>query len=77
MVLDGRFSQEYPINAGVHQGSISGPAFFLIYMNDFPDTVICNSAIFNMLFVIDADDTTFYFKGYLHYKTVSFFFTIK
>ena len=35
VVLDGKFSQEYPVNAGVPQGSI----------NDSPDDVICDTAI--------------------------------
>ena len=55
VVLDGKFSQEYPVNAGVSQGSIFGPAFFLLYINGLPDDVICNIALCD-------DDTTFYSK---------------
>ena len=53
MVLDGKSSQEYPINAGVPQGSIVGPTLFLLYINGLPDDVICDIAI-------SADDTTLY-----------------
>ena len=55
MVLDGKSSQEYPVNARVPEGSILDPTLFLLYINDFPDNVICNIAIY-------ADDTTLYCK---------------
>ena len=53
VVLDRKSSQEYPVNAGVSQGSILGPTLSLLYINDLPDDVICNIAIY-------ADDTTLY-----------------
>ena len=55
VILNDKSSQEYPVNAGVPQGSILGPTFFLLYINDLPDDVICNIAIY-------ADDTTLYSK---------------
>ena len=55
VLLDGKSSQEYPVNAGVPQGSILRPTLFLLYINDLPDDVICDIAIY-------ADDTTHYSK---------------
>ena len=53
MVLDGKSPQVYPVNAGVPQGSSLGPALFLQPINDRPDDIVCNTAIY-------ADDTTFF-----------------
>ena len=55
VVLDGKSSQEYPVNAAVPQGSILGPTLFLLYINDLPDNVTCNIAIY-------AYDATLYCK---------------
>ena len=55
MVLYGKSSQEYPVNVAVPQGSILGSTLFLLYINDLPDNVICDIAIY-------ADDTTLYSK---------------
>ena len=44
VVLDGKSSQEYSVNAGASHGSILVPALFLLYINDLPDKVICNIA---------------------------------
>ena len=55
VVLDGKSSQEYPVNAGVPQGSILVPTLFLLYINDLPDDAIYNIAVY-------ADDTILYSK---------------
>ena len=55
VVLDAKSSQEYPVNAGVPQGSILCPALFLLYINNLPDDVICDIAVY-------GNDTTLYSK---------------
>ena len=55
VVLDGKSSQEYPVNAGVPQGSILRPTLFLLYINDLPDDAICDIAFY-------ADDNILYSK---------------
>ena len=53
MVLDGKSSQEYPVNPGILQLSILGPTLFLLDINDLHDDVTCDTAVY-------ADDTTLY-----------------
>ena len=51
VVLVGKSSQEYPVNAGVPQDSILGPTHFPLYIID----AICDIVIY-------GDDTTLYSK---------------
>ena len=55
MVLNGKSSEEYLVNAGVPQSSIVGSPLFLLYINDLTDDVICDIGIY-------VDDTTLYSK---------------
>ena len=55
VALDGKSSQEYPVNAGVPQGSIFGATLFLLYINELSDDVICKVNIY-------ADNATLYSK---------------
>ena len=51
VVLDGNSSQEYPVNTGIPQWSILGHTLFLLYINDLPDDIVYDIAIY-------ADDTS-------------------
>ena len=49
MVLDGKFSQEYPVNDGVLQRSILGPTLLLLYNNDLS---ILSMILLSMLMIL-------------------------
>ena len=51
MVLDGKSSQEYPVDTVVPQDSIVGLTLYLLYINEVSDDGTCNIDIY-------ADDTT-------------------
>ena len=52
-VLNGKSSVWGDISAGVPQGSILGPLFFLVYINDLTENLKCNVKLF-------ADDTSLF-----------------
>ena len=53
VLLNGQTSDWETIQAGVPQGSILGPLFFLIYINDLTDNLNSNVKLF-------ADDTSLF-----------------
>ena len=53
VVLNGQYSSWKNIEAGVPQGSILGPLFFLIYINDLSENLVTNPKLF-------ADDTSLF-----------------
>ena len=53
VVVDGKSSSDFAVNAGVPQGSILGPTLFLLFINDLRDDIISRIGIY-------ADDTTLY-----------------
>ena len=53
VVLNGQYSSWPSVKAGVSKGSILGPLFFLIFINDLSDNLISNPKLF-------ADDTSLF-----------------
>ncbi len=53
VVLDSKYSKWEQVIAGVLQGSILGPHFFLIYINDLTDDLKCNVKLY-------PDDTSLF-----------------
>jgi hypothetical protein len=56
--FNNKLSKWDKINIGVPQGSILGPLFFLIYINDLPSVIPCTVSNKNSSIVLFADDTS-------------------
>lgn len=65
--LDGKLSKLYSINYGIPQGSVLGPLFFLLFVNDLPNASNFETTLF-------ADDTNLHLShnniNTLHFQVV-------
>ena len=53
VVMDGKFSDWVRVESSVPQGTVTGPLFFLLFINDLPDGISTNVRLF-------ADDCILY-----------------
>ena len=51
VIIDGKESDSLPVTSGVPQGSILGPLFFVLYIDDLPN--VCSSKV--SLYADDAE----------------------
>ena len=55
VVVKGEVSDWLPVTSGVPQGSLLGPLFFIVYINDLPGVISKGSSI-----ALYADDSKMY-----------------